>query len=153
MELADLKRLTRTLIERNERLFSFVFHSPSLAPGNTPYVRDDDELQAFLNRIEAYLGFFVEELGGEGRSALEIRDLLQSGSRLAAPPTAALPSCSRTTITTKNITRKPSSSIGPHPIEGKSHGHVSAADAVPPPRSQPIPGAASSPAVRDVGRR
>ncbi len=76
MPLGDLKRLTRTLIGRGERLFTFVFHSPSVATGNTPYVRNDDELQAFLARIERYLRFFTEELGGEGRSAMEVRDML-----------------------------------------------------------------------------
>lgn len=76
MSLDDLKQLTNTLIKRGERLFTFVFHSPSAASGNTPYVRDDHELQAFLARIDRYLAFFTEELGGEGKSALELRDLL-----------------------------------------------------------------------------
>ena len=39
-------------------------------------MRNDDELQAFLARIERYLRFFTEELGGEGRSAMEVRDML-----------------------------------------------------------------------------
>ena len=76
MDLADLKRLTNTLMRRGERLFTFVFHSPSLASGNTPYVRNEAELAAFLERIEGYLRYFTGELGGEGRSALEVRDLL-----------------------------------------------------------------------------
>ncbi len=76
MDLADLKRLTRTLLGRGERLFTFVFHSPSLASGNTPYVQNEAELTAFLERIEGYLRYFTEELDGEGRSALEVRDLL-----------------------------------------------------------------------------
>ena len=79
MPLDDLKHLTNTLIKRGERLFTFVFHSPSAAAGNTPYVRDDDELRAFLARIDRYLAFFTEELGGEGKSALELRDLLLVG--------------------------------------------------------------------------
>ena len=67
MDLADLKRLTNTLMRRGERLFTFVFHSPSLASGNTPYVRNEAELAAFLERIEGYLRYFTGELGGEGR--------------------------------------------------------------------------------------
>ena len=76
MDLTDLKRLTRTLLKRGERIFTFVFHSPSLASGNTPYVQTEAELTAFLERIEGYLRYFTGELGGEGRSALEVRDLL-----------------------------------------------------------------------------
>ena len=41
------------------------YHSPSLAPGNTPYVRSEAELEAFLGRIETVLRYFAEELGGE----------------------------------------------------------------------------------------
>jgi peptidoglycan/xylan/chitin deacetylase (PgdA/CDA1 family) len=76
MALDDLKRLTRTLMKRGERLFALVFHSPSVASGNTPYVRNDQELRAFLARIEGYLKFFTGELGGEGRSAVALRDQL-----------------------------------------------------------------------------
>ena len=98
MDLPDLKRLTRTLIRRGERFFTFVFHSPSLASGNTPYVRNDDELQAFLDRIEAYLRFFTEELGGEGRSALDLRDQLLGPRADAVPTPTRLPSFPRTAI-------------------------------------------------------
>ena len=78
MELDELKRLTRRLVDRGERLFTFVFHSPSVASGNTPYVRNDEDLQAFLNRIECYLQFFTGELGGEGKSAVELYDQLMA---------------------------------------------------------------------------
>ena len=98
MSLSDLQHLTRTLIKRGERMFSFVFHSPSVATGNTPYVQNDDELQAFLHRIERYLQFFTEELGGEGRSAMEVRDLLSAhGPKGGSPPdrlTADVPTSS-----------------------------------------------------------
>jgi len=78
MALDELKHLTTTLIKRGERIFTFVFHSPSVASGNTPYVRNETELQAFLERIERYLQFFIDELGGEGRSAMQLRDQLLS---------------------------------------------------------------------------
>ncbi|MGI9493881.1 MAG: glycosyltransferase [Geminicoccaceae bacterium] len=114
MDLPDLKRLTRTLIRRGERFFTFVFHSPSLASGNTPYVRNDDELQAFLNRIEAYLRFFIEELGGEGRSALELRDQLLGPRTDTALTSTNLPSFPRAAIIPTNITgkRKQPASVG-----------------------------------------
>ena len=90
MALGDLKRLTRTLIARGERVFTFVFHSPSVAAGNTPYVQNDEELQAFLRRIEQYLRFFTEELGGEGRSAIDLRELLLEGETTGMPSRAGI---------------------------------------------------------------
>src|SRR5215469_2833916 len=42
--LAELKRLTDTMIAAGERLFVFSFHSPSVVPGNTPYVETQSAL-------------------------------------------------------------------------------------------------------------
>lgn len=86
LELADLRRLTRTLLARGQRIFTLLFHSPSLAPGNTPYVRDAAELGQFLGRIEGYLRFFMEELGGESLDALALKQRLET----AAPAASAL---------------------------------------------------------------
>ena len=94
MALDELKHLTRTLLQRGERIFTFVFHSPSVASGNTPYVRNETELRAFLTRIERYLQFFTEELGGEGRSTLQLRDQLLS--RRKRPPVSQQDTTART---------------------------------------------------------
>ena len=56
-------------------MFSFTYHSPSLAPGNTPYVRDRADLQAFLGRIEEYLEFFMHEVGGKAFTPFEVKAL------------------------------------------------------------------------------
>ncbi len=56
--------LLRTLLRRGHRLFVLHFHSPSLAAGHTPYVRNEAERAAFLARIEAVCRWFFEELGG-----------------------------------------------------------------------------------------
>jgi hypothetical protein len=39
-------------------------HSPSVVPGNTPYVQSDAELAALLQRLSGYLTFFRDELHG-----------------------------------------------------------------------------------------
>jgi hypothetical protein len=63
--LAEAKRLTRAMLARDRnRVFVLSYHSPSLAPGNTPYVRSQDDLRRFLHWIEAYLEFFFAEIGG-----------------------------------------------------------------------------------------
>lgn len=57
-------RLLESLHARGQRLFSLTYHSPSLAPGNTPYVRNEADLAEFLRRIETVLTFFRDRLGG-----------------------------------------------------------------------------------------
>lgn len=64
-DLAALKRLTHHLHGRGERLFTLYFHSPSLMPGCTEYVRTERELEAFLGTLQSYWRWFRDELGGE----------------------------------------------------------------------------------------
>ncbi|MFM8991424.1 MAG: glycosyltransferase [Alphaproteobacteria bacterium] len=70
ISLAQMKALTRALLARGERVFVLSFHSPSLEPGHTPYVVDERTRGEFLARIEAYLEFFLGELGGEAATPL-----------------------------------------------------------------------------------
>jgi len=62
--LAEMVTLTRTLLAGGLRLFSLTFHSPSLEPGHTPYVRSQGDLDDFLRRIHQYLEFFFGEVNG-----------------------------------------------------------------------------------------
>jgi hypothetical protein len=86
----EQRRLTRAMLSRGHRVFSFTFHSPSLVPGNTPYVRDSGQLQSFLKRIEQYLEFFFGEIGGCAATPFEIKE---RALRLAGPvsPSAVAP--------------------------------------------------------------
>ncbi len=59
------RRLLDRLLAQGERVFSMAYHSPSLAPGHTPYVRDQAELKSFLNTIERTLDYFMNELSGQ----------------------------------------------------------------------------------------
>ncbi|MGB0630946.1 MAG: polysaccharide deacetylase family protein [Alphaproteobacteria bacterium] len=72
------KRLTRTLLRSNHRLFSFTYHSPSLEPGFTPYVRNDDDLAVFLDRFDRYFDFFVNEIGGRPTTPDEVYSLVSA---------------------------------------------------------------------------
>ena len=60
----ELVRLTKALLKRQHRVFNFSFHSPSLAAGHTPYVRDASELTRFLDTIRRYFEYFMGELNG-----------------------------------------------------------------------------------------
>ena len=57
-------RLIAAMAERGHRTFSLTYHSPSLAPGHTPYVRSEADLARFLAAIERVLTFFRDEMGG-----------------------------------------------------------------------------------------
>ncbi|MGH6900097.1 MAG: hypothetical protein ACREJ5_26685 [Geminicoccaceae bacterium] len=62
--LAEMLRLTRALLARGQRTFTLSFHSPSVVPGNTPYVRSDADLAAFLERLRGFLTAFRRDLHG-----------------------------------------------------------------------------------------
>lgn len=51
-------RLIDALLARGQRTFSLTYHSPSLAPGHTPYVRSEADLARFLQTIEQVLAHF-----------------------------------------------------------------------------------------------
>jgi hypothetical protein len=74
----DNRRLTRALLDRGVRTFAFSFHTPSLKPGCTPYVRSEADLDDFLDRCRRYFEFFLGELGGVSRTPLELRDALSA---------------------------------------------------------------------------
>jgi len=62
--LRHLKAAARALVAAHVRVLVFSFHSPSVAPGFTPYVRDRADLGEFVARIDGFLRFFREEIGG-----------------------------------------------------------------------------------------
>jgi hypothetical protein len=81
----EQRRLTHALLRKGYRIFSFTYHSPSLAPGNTPYVRNESDLRAFLQRIEQYLDFFAgDEVGGRAATPFEVKALAQQCAKLAS---------------------------------------------------------------------
>ncbi|MEE4350286.1 MAG: polysaccharide deacetylase family protein [Pacificimonas sp.] len=52
----DAVRAVEQLVEERAPIISISFHSPSVEPGNTPYVRDESDLKAFFHWFEAVLG-------------------------------------------------------------------------------------------------
>lgn len=74
----EMKRILRTLYAAGQRDFVLSYHSPSLVPGNTPYVRTTRDLDVFLANMKAVLAFFTEELGGVPSTLTEIHARLAS---------------------------------------------------------------------------
>jgi hypothetical protein len=66
-------RLIEAMAARGHGLFSLTYHSPSLAPGHTPYVRDEADLAAFLASIEQVLTFFRDRMGGRFTTLSAVR--------------------------------------------------------------------------------
>jgi hypothetical protein len=85
---AEMKRLTRALLARGQRTFVLSLHSPSVVPGNTPYVSTDDDLAALLERLRGYLRFFRDELRGRFTTPQALKtelERLAPGDRVGEP--------------------------------------------------------------------
>ena len=79
--LSEMAELTSTLYGAGVRTFAMTFHSPSLKPGCTRYVRSSADLDAFLGTIDRFCEFFFTRLSGEATTAEDLyADLV--GSRV-----------------------------------------------------------------------
>lgn len=77
-------RLLDQLIREGKTTFSLVYHSPSLAPGHTPYVRTEDDLKRFLDRIETVLTYFRDAHGGRFTSLSQVHARMSEERALSA---------------------------------------------------------------------
>jgi hypothetical protein len=62
--LTEMIRLTNALLARGVRTFTLSFHSPSIEPGHTPYVRSHEDRTAFLRTLGGYFDFFFGKVRG-----------------------------------------------------------------------------------------
>ena len=86
----DAKKLARAMYGAGNRIFVVSYHSPSLEPGHTPYVRDHRDLEAFLCWMEDFFEFFITEIGGIPSTPLEVYELALA----LAPPSGPRPAIS-----------------------------------------------------------
>jgi hypothetical protein len=89
MPLDDVKRAISTMLSDGQRLFSFSFHSPSLAPGHTPYVRTSADLTNFYGWWDKLL----THLDREGILAASVDDVVKAAweTREQPAPLATAP--------------------------------------------------------------
>ncbi len=59
MPVDDVKRAIDAMLDDGQQFFSFSFHSPSLAPGHTPYVRNSADLTNFYGWWDKVLTFLA----------------------------------------------------------------------------------------------
>jgi hypothetical protein len=83
----ELKRLVRALHRDGTRIFSFAFHSPSVEPGHTPYVKTAEDLSNFLLKLRQFFDFFFEETGGQSSTPEKIRDAALASRSFCSPET------------------------------------------------------------------
>jgi hypothetical protein len=74
--LPEMRQLTEALLRDGVRTFTLSFHSPSVEPGFTPYVRDSIQLDTFLGILRDYLDYFLGTVGGRSVTPLEYREEL-----------------------------------------------------------------------------
>jgi len=91
--VSDAKRLVRTLLKRGTTIFTLSYHTPSLVPGNTPYVHTAADRQRFLDWFDEFYEFFLGELGGEPATVSEIYEKARSrkADGIASSVSAVLP--------------------------------------------------------------
>jgi hypothetical protein len=58
----DMITLARRILENGGQTLNMSFHSTSLLPGKSPFVRDEGDLEAFLSKIDSFLRF-AESMG------------------------------------------------------------------------------------------
>jgi len=62
--ISELIRVLRTMYAKGKKVFVLTYHSPSLVPGNTPYVRTNAELNEFFVKLRLVLEYFKDEIKG-----------------------------------------------------------------------------------------
>jgi glycosyltransferase involved in cell wall biosynthesis len=87
ISLKEMQRLTRHLLALGNRVFSLNYHSSSLLPGNTPYVRTAADRERFLEKLESYLEVFFGEFHGISMTPGEFHTMVQKP--VAAPALSA----------------------------------------------------------------
>jgi hypothetical protein len=73
--LDEQKRLVRAMRGRGKSVFSYTYHSSSLLIGGSPYVKTAAERDQFLDKMDKFFAFFINEMGGVPSTPLEVRDL------------------------------------------------------------------------------
>jgi hypothetical protein len=81
---AEMRRLSSALQGDGCEVFSLTYHSPSMVPGHTPYVRSNADLKWFIETVHDYCTWFRDELGGEFISVTDLAGRLKCRSNSSA---------------------------------------------------------------------
>ncbi len=70
--------LTKFLYNKGVRTFTWSFHSPTVMPGTTDYVRNEKDLKYFLDSFRHYFDFFFNTMRGETTTPTSLKVFLES---------------------------------------------------------------------------
>jgi hypothetical protein len=70
--LAEAMRAATQLKQLGAELFCISFHSPSVVPGNTPYVRTAADLLRFNHWMATMLDYLIEEIGAQPATIADV---------------------------------------------------------------------------------
>jgi len=73
--LDEAKKLVRAMLARGFRVFNLTYHSTSLVPGSTPYVRTREDRDRLLRWLDQFYDFFFGDIGGLPTTAKGVYDL------------------------------------------------------------------------------
>ena len=96
--LDEACRLVSTMLAWGQRVYVLTFHSPSVVPGNTPYVRTEKDLEAFLNWIDEFCAFFIGTIDGRPATCTEVYDIARTLPIVSAPPEGKIKEQVRSTL-------------------------------------------------------
>jgi GT2 family glycosyltransferase len=74
--IEEARRLVSHMVGLGHKVFVLTYHSPSLEPGNTPYVRTEEDLAKFLRWLDEFYDYFTREIGGVCASWRDVRSAL-----------------------------------------------------------------------------
>jgi hypothetical protein len=89
---AEMRRLSAALRLGGCQVFSLTYHSTSIVPGHTPYVRDAAGLERFIATVRDYCVWFRDELGGQFMSMTQLEARLAAQQSLPLHAVSASPS-------------------------------------------------------------
>ncbi|MBS0639451.1 MAG: glycosyltransferase [Acetobacteraceae bacterium] len=80
--IEEAKRLARVMVDGGHKVFVLSYHTPSLEPGNTPYVKSQADLETFLRWLDEFYDYFTTDLGGTVSTWRDIRTALRDQTPL-----------------------------------------------------------------------
>ncbi len=71
-------KITQFLYHKGVRTFTWSFHSPTVMPGTTPYVENEQDVKKFLDSFHQYFEFFFTTMGGVATTPTLLKNTLES---------------------------------------------------------------------------
>ena len=77
--LQEMKRLSRVFVKKNKPILVMMFHSTSILPGKSPYVRTAADLKVFYKKLDNYIAYAKDELKLKNCTLSEYRNIYFGG--------------------------------------------------------------------------